>query len=62
MKSLVYGAQSIQLGLSHIVVTGGFESMSNVPHYIHARSPIKYGDGKLIDGLALDALTGNIYE
>jgi len=36
--------------------------MSNVPHYIHARSPIKYGDGKLIDGLALDALTGISYQ
>lgn len=45
------------MGLSNVVITGGFESMSNIPHYINARQPLKYGDGKLIDGLACDGLS-----
>jgi acetyl-CoA C-acetyltransferase len=39
------------------VLTGGFESMSNIPHYINARTPLKYGDGKMLDGLATDGLS-----
>ncbi|CAK93742.1 unnamed protein product (macronuclear) [Paramecium tetraurelia] len=57
MKSVTFGSQSIQLGQSNIVITGGFESMSNIPHYINARQPLKYGDGKLLDGLATDGLS-----
>lgn len=34
MKSVIFGAQSIGLGQSDIVVAGGFESMSNVPFYV----------------------------
>lgn len=34
MKSIVFGAQSIALGHADVVVTGGFESMSNSPHLI----------------------------
>lgn len=34
MKSIVFGAQSIALGHSKVVVNGGFESMSNAPHMI----------------------------
>lgn len=35
LKSVVYGAMSIGLGQSDIVVAGGFESMSNVPFYLN---------------------------
>ena len=35
MKSVIFGAQSIGLGQSNIVVSGGFESMSNVPFYVN---------------------------
>ena len=31
LKSMVFGAQSIALGHSNTVVTGGFESMSKAP-------------------------------
>lgn len=39
------GAQSIQLGLHDIVVAGGCESMSNIPHYLlGARKGLRMGD------------------
>lgn len=58
MKSIMFGAQAIMLGLNDLVVTGGMESMSNIPYYVpNARWGHKYGDGKLVDGLAKDGLT-----
>ncbi len=58
MKAIAQGAQSIALGDSEIVVAGGMESMSGVPFYAEsARWGSKYGDTKLIDGLAKDGLT-----
>jgi len=57
MKSIVFGAQSIQLGQNHIVIAGGMESMSNCPYYIpKARWGYKYGNAELIDGLEKDGL------
>ena len=57
MKSIMFGAQNIMLGFSDIVVTGGMESMSNIPFYVpNARWGYKYGDGALIDGLSKDGL------
>ena len=58
MKSIMLGAQSIALGQNEVVVTGGMESMSNVPYYLpKARTGYRLGDGKLLDGLVLDGLT-----
>jgi acetyl-CoA C-acetyltransferase len=34
MKSVMLGAQAIALGDADCVIAGGFESMSNVPHYV----------------------------
>lgn len=57
MKSIMFGAQSIMLGLADVIVAGGMESMSNVPYYVPtARWGSKYGDNSLIDGLAKDGL------
>ncbi|MBP1164269.1 acetyl-CoA C-acetyltransferase [Chryseobacterium sp. PvR013] len=56
MKSVMMGAQQIQLGLDNIVMTGGMESMSNVPHYVKLRQGTKLGDTSLIDGLIKDGL------
>jgi acetyl-CoA C-acetyltransferase len=57
MKTIMFGAQSIMLGQNDIVVTGGMESMSNIPFYIpKARWGYKYGNGELIDGLYNDGL------
>jgi acetyl-CoA C-acetyltransferase len=58
MKAIMLGAQSIMLGDNDVVVAGGMESMSNVPFYSeNLRWGNKYGDVKMIDGLAKDGLT-----
>ncbi len=58
MKAIAQGVQSIMLGDSDIVVAGGMENMSSVPFYVeNLRWGNKYGDTKLIDGLAKDGLT-----
>jgi len=58
MKAIIQGAQSIMLGDNDVVVAGGMESMSNVPFYSpNLRWGNKYGDVKMIDGLAKDGLT-----
>ena len=57
MKSVMFGAQSIMLGINDVVVAGGMESMSNIPYYIpKARFGYKYGHGQMIDGLMHDGL------
>ncbi|MBL7818962.1 MAG: thiolase family protein [Saprospiraceae bacterium] len=57
MKATAWGAQNIMLGYSDIVVTGGMESMSQIPFYVpKARFGYKYGNGELIDGLSKDGL------
>ena len=63
MKSVMFGAQSIMLGQGDVIVTGGMESMSNVPFYIpKARFGYKYGNGEIIDGLLKDGLFEVYYE
>lgn len=57
MKAVMMGSQQIQMGIDDVVVAGGMESMSNVPHYINHRSGTKMGDGTLTDGLLKDGLT-----
>lgn len=58
MKSIMFAAQSIQLGLIDLAIAGGMESMSNIPYYVpKARWGYKYGDATLVDGLAKDGLT-----
>ncbi|NCC73316.1 MAG: acetyl-CoA C-acyltransferase [Sphingobacteriia bacterium] len=57
LKSVMLGTQSILLGDNEIVVAGGMESMSNVPHYISgARKGMKLGHGHLTDGMIKDGL------
>jgi len=57
MKATMLGAQQIQLGLEDLVITGGMESMSNVPHYALLRRTVKLGDETFTDGLLKDGLT-----
>ena len=58
MKAITQAAQSIMLGDATIIVAGGMENMSSVPFYVdNLRWGNKYGDTKLIDGLAKDGLT-----
>lgn len=57
MKAISLGAQSISLGHHDIVIAGGMESMSNIPHYANLRKGQKLGDAPLIDGLLHDGLS-----
>lgn len=56
MKAVMLAAQSIALGENDIVVAGGMENMSLIPHYTHLRSGTKFGPGKLEDGMQKDGL------
>lgn len=57
MKSIMFAAQSIMLGLGDIIVAGGMESMSNIPFYVpDMRWGRKYGAGSIVDGLEKDGL------
>ena len=58
MKSIMIAAQTILSGDNDVVIAGGMESMSSVPHYMDkSRTGQKLGDMKLIDGLVKDGLT-----
>lgn len=57
MKSISLGAQTILAGDNDIVVVGGMENMSAVPHYYNARTATKLGDVKMVDGMVKDGLT-----
>lgn len=57
MKSISLAAQSILAGDNELVVAGGMENMSSVPHYMNARNGIKLGDISMKDGMVLDGLT-----
>lgn len=57
LKATSLGAQQIQLGLEHLVITGGMESMSNAPHYANLRRQTKLGNEVFTDGLLKDGLT-----
>lgn len=56
MKAMSLAAQSIALGDQDIVVAGGMESMSQIPHYVNARNAKKIGDLALVDGMLKDGL------
>lgn len=61
MKAIMQGAQAIKCGDAEIVVAGGMENMSQVPHYFNARNGVKLGNVTLQDGMVLDGLT-DVYE
>ena len=57
MKSVMLAAQTIQSGDAEIVVAGGMENMSLIPHYTHLRVGTKFGPTTLQDGMQKDGLT-----
>jgi acetyl-CoA C-acetyltransferase len=56
MKSIMLAAQTIALGDADVVVAGGMENMSMIPHYQHARTGSKFGPIKMEDGMQRDGL------
>ena len=57
MKSVMFAAQAIQSGDAEVVVAGGMENMSLIPHYTHLRAGTKFGPTTLLDGMQKDGLT-----
>ncbi|WP_447637057.1 acetyl-CoA C-acyltransferase [Flavobacterium microcysteis] len=57
MKAVMMGAQSIISGDAEIIVAGGMENMSLIPHYLHLRNGHKFGPASMIDGMQKDGLT-----
>jgi acetyl-CoA C-acetyltransferase len=56
MKAIMLGAQSILAGDNHVVVAGGMENMSQVPHYLDGRNGVKFGNISMLDGITKDGL------
>ena len=56
MKAVMQGAQAIANGDANIVVAGGMENMSLIPHYLHLRNGQKFGPAQMVDGMQKDGL------
>lgn len=56
MKAVMLAAQSIIAGDNHVVVAGGMENMSLVPHYLDGRNGVKFGNIQMLDGITKDGL------
>jgi len=57
LKAVMLAAQAIKAGDAGLVVAGGMESMSNVPHYLRGlRQGVKLGNQEVQDGLLHDGL------
>ena len=56
MKAVMQGAQAIMSGDAEVVVAGGMENMSLIPHYVHMRNGVKFGPTSLVDGMQKDGL------
>ncbi len=56
MKAVMQAAQAISLGDASIVVAGGMENMSLIPHYLHLRKGQKFGPAQMEDGMQKDGL------
>lgn len=61
MKSVMMGAQAIMCGDAEIVVAGGMENMSLIPHYVHMRNGVKFGPTSMQDGMQKDGLV-DVYD
>jgi acetyl-CoA C-acetyltransferase len=56
MKAIMLAAQTIALGDADIIVAGGMENMSAIPHYQYARNGSKFGPITMEDGMQKDGL------
>lgn len=61
MKAVMQAAQAIALGHVSVVVAGGMENMSLIPHYVHMRNGLKFGPASMIDGMQKDGLV-DVYD
>jgi acetyl-CoA C-acetyltransferase len=61
MKAIMLAAQAIKTGDAEIIIAGGMENMSRIPHYMEGRKATKLGNIKISDGLLVDGLT-DVYD
>jgi acetyl-CoA C-acetyltransferase len=55
MKTLEQGADSLRLGRSEVVIVGGLESMSGLPHYLpNFRTGYRLGHAPVVDAMYKD--------
>ncbi|SEH84146.1 acetyl-CoA C-acetyltransferase [Paenimyroides aquimaris] len=57
MKAIMQGAQAIANGDADIIVAGGMENMSMIPHYANLRTGVKFGNTAFVDGMQRDGLS-----
>jgi acetyl-CoA C-acetyltransferase len=50
-------SQAIMCGDAEIVVAGGMENMSMIPHYMYLRNGVKFGPSTMVDGMQRDGLS-----
>ncbi|MCY4725758.1 acetyl-CoA C-acetyltransferase [Nocardioides sp. STR2] len=57
LNAIALADQLVRTGECEIVVAGGMESMTQAPHFLpKSREGVKFGDVKLVDSMAYDAL------
>ncbi len=61
MKTVMQAAQAIAVGDADIIVAGGMENMSMIPHYVQMRAGQKFGPSSMIDGMQKDGLV-DVYD
>ncbi|MET1260503.1 acetyl-CoA C-acyltransferase [Flagellimonas sp. DF-77] len=61
MKTIMQAAQAIALGDADVVVAGGMENMSQIPHYVQMRAGKKFGPATMVDGMQRDGLV-DVYD
>jgi len=57
MKAIMQGAQAIMAGDAEVIVAGGMENMSMIPHYTNLRVGTKFGPATFVDGMQKDGLS-----
>jgi len=64
MQAILDAARAIRLGEAEVVLAGGMESMSRVPHLVEARWGFRMGDRPVVDAMYrdgfLDPLSGKV--
>ena len=61
MKAIMFAVQAIKSSDAEIVIAGGMENMSRIPHYMEGRKATKLGNINIADGLLIDGLT-DVYD
>ncbi len=56
LEAVMLAAQSIKAGDNHLVIAGGFENMTQAPHFARVREGVKYGPATMEDHMAFDGL------